>query len=68
MIDGSTGKVDLTAASDVAINAAVLNPRSGAAFNATAGRDVVVNAIDRRARRRDGWDGHAEGVARRGAE
>ena len=44
VIDGSTGKVDLTAASDVAINAAVLNPRSGAAFNATAGRDVVVNA------------------------
>ena len=27
------------------LNAAVLNPRSGAAFTATAGRDVVVNAV-----------------------
>jgi filamentous hemagglutinin family protein len=44
VIDGGTGKVDLNAATDVNINAAVLNPRSGAAFNATAGRDVIVNA------------------------
>ncbi len=44
LVDGSTGRVNLSAASDVVVNAAVLNGRSGAAFNATAGRDVIVNA------------------------
>ncbi len=44
VIDGSTGRVDLAAGRDVAINAAVLNTRTGASFNANAGRDVNVNA------------------------
>ena len=43
VIDGSTGRVDLNAATDVAINAPVLNMQSGAALTATAGRDVIVN-------------------------
>ncbi|HUR35888.1 MAG TPA: filamentous hemagglutinin N-terminal domain-containing protein [Vicinamibacterales bacterium] len=45
IIDGNTGRVDLTAAGDVTINQAVLNARTGNAFNATAGRDVVVNGV-----------------------
>ena len=44
VIDGSTGKVDLTAGTDVLINQAVLNTRTGNNLTATAGRDVVVNA------------------------
>jgi filamentous hemagglutinin family protein len=43
-IDGATGRVDLTAGTDVAINAPILNMRTGAPLNATAGRDVLVNA------------------------
>ena len=50
VIDGATGRVDLSAARDVSINSPVLSPRSGALFSATAGRDVIVNAqIDGRA-------------------
>lgn len=45
VIDGSTGRVDLSAAGDVNVNQAVLNTRTGNAFNATAGRDVNLNAI-----------------------
>jgi filamentous hemagglutinin family protein len=45
VIDGTTGRVDLTAATDVAVNAAIVNGRSGAAFTATAGRDVFINAM-----------------------
>lgn len=45
VIDGATGKVDLTAATDVRIDSAVGNGRSGASFTATAGRDVIVNAM-----------------------
>ena len=44
VIDGTTGKVDLSAGTDVTINQAVLNTRTGNNLNATAGRDVVVNA------------------------
>ena len=44
VIDGDTGRVDLTAAVDVAIDQPVLNIRTGNPFNATAGRDVTVNA------------------------
>jgi filamentous hemagglutinin family protein len=44
VIDGATGRVDLAAARDVAINQAVLNTRTGSAFNATAGGAVIVNA------------------------
>ena len=60
VIDGSTGRVDLNAARDVNINAAVLNTRSGASFTASAGQNVNVNAVvdggagDRRRRRVDG--------------
>jgi len=45
VIDGNTGRVDLTAASDVNVNQAVLNGRTGSSFNATSGRDVNVNAL-----------------------
>jgi filamentous hemagglutinin family protein len=45
VIDGRTGRVDLTAAGDVAINQAVLNGRTGSPLNAKAGRDVIVNAL-----------------------
>jgi filamentous hemagglutinin family protein len=44
VIDGATGQVDLKAARDVSINQAVFNTRTGSAFNATAGGDVIVNA------------------------
>jgi filamentous hemagglutinin family protein len=50
VIDASTGGVDLTAAGNVNVNQAVLNMSTGAAFNATAGGDINVNAqIDGRA-------------------
>ena len=44
VIDGSTGRVDLTAGQDVQINQPVINLRSGNSLNVTAGRDVAVNA------------------------
>ena len=44
VIDGSTGRVDLNAAQDVAIDQPVLSLRTGNALTATAGRDVIVNA------------------------
>ena len=40
VIDGNTGRVDLTAANDVNINRAVLNTRTGRSLNASAGRDL----------------------------
>ena len=44
VIDGSTGRVDLAAGWDVNINQAVLNLRTGSMLNASAGRDINVNA------------------------
>ena len=44
IIDGSTGRVDLSAAQDVQINQTILSPRSGNPLSVTAGRDVMVNA------------------------
>jgi len=44
LIDGTTGRVDLVAANDVAINAPVLNTRNGSSLNATAGQNIIVNA------------------------
>ena len=45
VIDGTTGRVDLSAARDVTIDSAIGNTRTGASFNATAGRDVIINAM-----------------------
>jgi filamentous hemagglutinin family protein len=44
VIDGNTGRVDLTAAWDVNINQSILNLTTGAPFTATAGEDINVNA------------------------
>ncbi len=44
VIDGNTGRVDLTASNDVNLNRAVLNTRTGRSLTAAAGRDVNVNA------------------------
>jgi hypothetical protein len=44
VIDGNTGRVDLSAARDVNVNQSILNLTSGAAFTATAGQDINVNA------------------------
>jgi filamentous hemagglutinin family protein len=44
VIGSTTGRVDLTAATDVNVNQAVTNLTSGAAFNATAGNNINVNA------------------------
>lgn len=56
IIDSGTGPVDVAAARDVNINDTVLSPRSGAAFSASAGQDVNVNA------RIDGTAGAAGGA------
>jgi hypothetical protein len=44
VIDGTTGRVDLNAGSDVIIDQPALNLRTGNRLNSTAGRDVIVNA------------------------
>src|SRR4029077_10176515 len=44
VVDSATGGVNLTAARNVTVTAPVLNLRTGAALNATAGQDVIVNA------------------------
>jgi hypothetical protein len=44
LIDGSTGRVDLSAGQDVQINQPILNPRSGSALTVTAGGGIAVNA------------------------
>ena len=44
VIDGNTGRVDLTASHDVNVNQTVLNLRSGASFNAAAGQNINIDA------------------------
>jgi filamentous hemagglutinin family protein len=44
VIDGNTGRVDLSAGRDVIIDQPVRNLRTGNPLNSTAGRDVIVNA------------------------
>jgi hypothetical protein len=44
VIDGSTGRVEVSAAKDVLVNQPVLNGRTGSSFNATAGGAITVNA------------------------
>jgi filamentous hemagglutinin family protein len=44
VIDGTTGRVDVTAARDVQINQPILSPRTGSPVTVTAGRDIAVNA------------------------
>jgi filamentous hemagglutinin family protein len=44
VIAGNTGRVDLDARSDVNINQTVLNTRTGSSLNASAGRDININA------------------------
>lgn len=44
IVDASTGRVDVNAATDVSINQPVLNMVSGNPLNVTAGQDINVNA------------------------